>query len=331
MRFNGQKYPATLIFLGLAYSGSTSAQVPAVFSGGVVSAASWSSPVAPGELVSLFGDNLSPSAQFATGSWPFTLGGTSVTINGIRAPVFYVSPTQINLQVPAGLAVSIFNITTAKVVVTSPAGTSAPADLALTAANPGFFTADGSGCGQSAALNITPDGIISLNSPSNSAAPGDYISLFGTGFGAAFPQPPDGVPAQNATPLSLIPTLYIDNKPAFSPTYAGLAPGLAGVDQINFRVSPFTRNGCAVPVSVSQTFGSPPVTISVQAGRGQCTDPRITSYGVLSLDKTFIAASGQTPASTAEFATASFPSGPRAASSPGGADCTRSAMGSEPF
>jgi hypothetical protein len=58
-------------------------------------------PVPPGSIVALFGSNLAPAAMLASRvPWPSILGGTSVFINGVAAPVGYVSPTQVNAQVP---------------------------------------------------------------------------------------------------------------------------------------------------------------------------------------------------------------------------------------
>src|SRR6185312_6951241 len=85
--------------------------------------------------------------------------------------------------------------------------------------------------------------------------------------------------------------------------YAGLAPGLPGVDQINFQVPATTRNGCAVPVTGSQGLGGPKVTIAVQNGGGQCVDPPIQSYGNIIL-------SSAPNLPNADFFSASFPAGP---------------------
>ncbi len=69
----------------------------------VVSAADFKpGPVAPGSIVSLFGSNLAPSGtEFASAPpWSKSVEGTSVFIDGLAAPLLYVSPTQINAQVP---------------------------------------------------------------------------------------------------------------------------------------------------------------------------------------------------------------------------------------
>jgi uncharacterized protein (TIGR03437 family) len=205
-------------------------QIPQIASGGVVNAASFGSLVAPGGIASIFGSNLAAGTLSASAPFPLSLGGTSVTIDGLAAPVLFVSPGQVNVQVPAavgGGSLTYSNgaviIVAASVVVSTSAGSSVPANAGVVIGYPGFFSIDGSGCGQAAALNITPDGAVSVNSPSNSAAPGDYVALFGTNFGLATTQPPDGYAPTGATPLLNPPGLLVNMTTAVTPSYAGLA------------------------------------------------------------------------------------------------------------
>lgn len=286
-------------------------QVPQIAARGVVSAASYAAPVAPTGLIGIFGNNLATTTAVA-GSLPLplNLGGTSVTINGQPAPLLFVSPGQVNARIPdalAGLDYRTDNILASTVVVTSPMGSSAPATLSIAEAAPAFFTANGSGCGQAAALNITPGGEVSVNSPANSAAPGDYIALFGTGFGVADRQPGDGVASAGASPLTYGASLSLDGNPILA-AYAGTAPTLVGVSQLNIQIPASTRNGCAVPVGASQWIAAPLTTLSVQAGRGQCVDPPVQSYGQISLSRTVASTSAGT--SSTEVFRARFPSGP---------------------
>ncbi len=302
-----------LIFaLGLIVAGVSFAQAPAITRQGVVNSAAWSSPVAPGSLISIFGTNLATGVASSGAPYPKTLGGTSVTIGGVVAPVSYVSPAQINAQVPASLPATLLvgggAIGTSSVVVTTAAGSSPPETIGLTAASPGFFTADGSGCGEAAALNLATFTAASVNSQSISAAPGDFISLFGTGFGVAPGQPPDGTAPSGAASFATLPVLSIDNT-IVTPSYAGLAPQLVGVDQINFQIPETTRDGCAVPVLASYGLGSQTVSLSVHRGRGQCVDPPAQSWGSIQLSKTVFSETGASfPTTEALFAI--FPSGP---------------------
>jgi uncharacterized protein (TIGR03437 family) len=98
--------PALVPFL-LAASGGVFAQKPVIKPNSVVNAASYARSVkgeallVGGAIFSIFGENLAVSEQRASGTpLPTTLGGTSVTVGGIAAPLFYVSPGQINFQVP---------------------------------------------------------------------------------------------------------------------------------------------------------------------------------------------------------------------------------------
>src|SRR5436190_12930969 len=97
-----------LSILVLSCSLSLAAQAPSVSSGGIVNGASFSALVTAGSVGVVFGSNLAPSGTSANASgqstWPISLGGTSIQMNGIAAPLAFVSQTQINFQVPWELA-----------------------------------------------------------------------------------------------------------------------------------------------------------------------------------------------------------------------------------
>jgi len=300
-------------------------QVPTIAPGGIVTAASYSQPVSPGSIVSIFGANLAASTVSAPGlPLPTSLGGTSVTVSSVSACLFFVSPTQINLQIPSSLSLSesFASYTPFNVVVTTAAGSSVPAQAPAFFVSPAMFAQDESGCGQAAVLNVAPDGTVSLNSPSSSAAPGDFISLYATGLGAGpdevYPQsPPDGTPTLGLTILLSDPDVFFDCDPdvffdcnaATIYNYRGLAPTLVGVDQINVQIPPGTREGCAIPLALYADYLlSPTTTISIHSGRGPCVDPPIQSYGELSLTKTVT--SGGEDGGESDTFTASFPSAP---------------------
>jgi hypothetical protein len=161
-----------------------SAQTPRFTPAGVVSAASYAQPISPGSAVSIFGINL--AAREATASHtplPTDLAGTSVTINGVKAPLFFVSPNQINLQAPSSLTISRTNYESSSIVVTTEAGVSDAVQVPLYETSPAVFAMDASGCGAAAATNDASGGAVSLNSVSNSAAPGDHVTLYASGLG----------------------------------------------------------------------------------------------------------------------------------------------------
>jgi uncharacterized protein (TIGR03437 family) len=132
---------------------------------GVVSAASWASPVAAGSVVAIFGSQLANITASASGyPLPTNIRGTSVTVNGVAAPLYFVSPGQINAQMPSSIYSPVTGAISASLIVTSPIGTSPATQVAVTDSVPGVFTADATGCGQAAVLNVTPAGTVSLNS-----------------------------------------------------------------------------------------------------------------------------------------------------------------------
>jgi len=151
--------------------------------------------VSPGEFVALTGLNLGSagSPTISNGLLPTTLGGATVTFNGAPAPLVYVSNTQINAIVPYEIAGQNSATVTVKV-----GGVEQSATVPVLPAVPALFTTNSSGTGQASALNQD----FSVNSPSNSANPGDIIVLYGTGEGLETPTPEDGsiTPSTTATP-----------------------------------------------------------------------------------------------------------------------------------
>ena len=279
----------------LACTGVGWSQRPVITPGGVVNAASYSAGIgyqtdggpllAVGSIASIFGTSLAASTQTAqTPTLPMQLGGTSVIMNGAAAPLFFVSPTQINFQVPTR------QISNAGVIVSTVSGQSDPYQVADGGQVPAIFTANSSGCGLAAVLNVAADGSVSLNSPANSAAPGNFISIYGTGLGNVSNPPPDGTPA----PLSPLARAFTSPGPVFDFSaggkegqvfFAGRAPGLIGVDQFNFLVPPGAREGCTVPLQMRGRNISPPVTISIATGGGPCADPPAQGYGEILWEK----------------------------------------------
>jgi len=282
------------------------AQQPVINPNGVVNAASYTTGIgdlsrnpAPqtgggpalmeGSLASIFGVNLATGTLAAQTPLPRQLLGTSVSVNGIAAPLLFVSPNQINFQVPSGTDTTSGASSAAGVVVSTAAGQSAPYPLGM-ADSPGIFTRDSSGCGRGAVLNVAADGGVSVNSPANSAAPGAFVSIYGTGNGFVNNAPPDGAAAP-ADPLATSPggagPLFDfaaggDEGRSF---WVGRAPGLVGVDQFNFLLPATVRQGCAVPLQILNDNLSPPVTISIAKGGGACSDPPAQGYGQILWEK----------------------------------------------
>lgn len=199
---------------------------------GVLNAASnapFTSGIAPGELLTLYGTNLASGLQVA-GAIPFpnTLGNVQVTISGLPAPIYYVSPTQISVIVPYAVTGA-----TAQVAVINNGTTSNTVSMVVNKTAPGVFTQNESGLGYGATTHL--DG--TLVTKSSPAKIGETVSVYLTGLGAVNPLVPDGS-AGPVSPLSQATNTITVDVSGLSATvgYAGLAPQLAGLYQINFTV-----------------------------------------------------------------------------------------------
>jgi len=145
--------------------------------------------IAPGELLAVFGNQIGPDqpigAQLdAAGNVTSNLGGFSVWIGGLPAPLLYASTDQINLVAPFGIP----STGQVQVELRQNGTVLSTFDQPVAQQNPGLFTSSGTGTGQLAALN--QDG--SINGPDNPAHPGQIVTVFATGLGAMTPQPIDG-------------------------------------------------------------------------------------------------------------------------------------------
>jgi uncharacterized protein (TIGR03437 family) len=205
-------------------------------------ASSDNTSTAPGEILSIYGTGIGPVRptlpQFdQNGNVNKTLGGITITFDGIPAPILYAAPGQINLVTPFSLQPGTTHIELRN------SGTLLLAiDRTVTAIHPGFFTANGLRSGPLAALN--QDG--SVNSAANPAAPSSIVSIFATGLGAMTPTPVDGSIPQAPGFHPIAPFtfhLFIVLAGGFVPgiDYIGNAPGLVqGAIQINFQLPPIT-------------------------------------------------------------------------------------------
>ena len=199
---------------------------PAITPGGVGNTFSSMPVIAPGALISIYGTNLASGEARASGApLPNVLNGTSVSINGVAAPLLFVSAAQINVQAPWELAAG-----SADVVVRSGSRDSAAAKVTVAAAAPGILVAGA----DALAVNF-PAG--TLNSALNPAHPGDYVVVYLTGQGRLDRPVPSGG-ASPADPLSL-PLAAVVAKLGGRPVevaFAGMAPGYVGLLQVNLLV-----------------------------------------------------------------------------------------------
>ena len=220
---------------------------PAPFVGSVINAASnLAGPVAPGEIVTLYGSALGPPIleRFPADDPGYNDAkafGLGVRINGTTAPVLYASATQVAAIVPYSISGA-----SAEISLERFGQTSAAAILPVAGSAPGLFTQDSSGQGQAAAFN--QDG--SLNSTANPARLGSFISIYGTGEGQTVPAGVDGKPASDPLPRPVLPVTVTIGGQQAQVQYAGSAPGLVGTLQINAQIPNGIQPGSAVPVAV---------------------------------------------------------------------------------
>lgn len=196
--------------------------ITAVVNGASFAAAS----LAPGAAITISGTNLATATAHFTSAPPLTLEGTSVSINGQNIPLFYVSPTQINGQLPFEIPLGA-----ATLKVTANSTSSAAFPITVAAAAPGIFLI---GTNRAAATN--PDG--SVNDSNNPAAAGGIITVYFTGVGpldhlvaTGAPAPLDGTLCQ----ATLFVTATIGGQLA-DVRFAGLTPGSISLAQANIVV-----------------------------------------------------------------------------------------------
>jgi uncharacterized protein (TIGR03437 family) len=221
--------------------------VPAISSISNAGSATAGAAVAPGSYISIFGSNLSDDTDSSTTArLPMAIDFVNVSFDvpsaGISVPghLTYVSPSQVNVQVPWELE----NQASAQVKVTINYSYGNVVSLPLSNFAPAFFEA---ASGVVAALDSNYEAI----GASNPAVRGKNIALFANGLGPVSNTPPSGDPA-SATLLSQTtstPVVTIGGIPAFV-SFSGLAPGFAGLYQINVTV-PTTIVAGTQPIAVS--------------------------------------------------------------------------------
>jgi uncharacterized protein (TIGR03437 family) len=254
-------------------------QAPSINPGGVVNAASYTAPVAPGSIAAAYGNFLLSSPSTAPGlPLPTNLSGLSMQFGGfgspgVPVPLFYASGGQVNLQVPWELA----GQTQTPLTVSVSSQTSASRAVNLAPFAPAIFSTNAQGTGQGAILDTSYQLVDALNP----ATPGTtYIQIYCTGLGPVTYQPSSGSPAPSSPPLAettTTPTVTIGNVPA-QVLFSGLAPGFVGLYQVNAQVPAGTPGGAAVPVTVSmEDTTSNTVTMAVQGTTPVNPKPSISS------------------------------------------------------
>jgi uncharacterized protein (TIGR03437 family) len=218
-----------------------------VLIGAVVDAASENvAPISPGKIVVIYGSGLGPSNltsyQINNGLIASQLAETTVSVNGIPAPLIYTSATQVAAIVPYAVTGP-----SAQVSLTYQGLASAQLSVPVATSAPSIFTLNQTGAGQAAAINVV-DGTV--NTAANPVRIGAYISLYATGEGQTTPAGVDGKVASG--PVFPQPNLNVTATVGGIPAvvqYAGGAPDeVAGVMQVNIQIPAGVQVGGYVPV-----------------------------------------------------------------------------------
>jgi len=238
---------------------------PQISPGGMVNAASYQAPLARCGLASLFGTNLADATAGATSiPLPATLGGAQVLLNAIAAPLLYVSPSQINFQVPCEMPLN----GAVGVYVTNSGGASSAQIATIAPYAPGVFTT----CAPTAAA-VGPCIVHldnSLVTPDKPANPSEILTVYATGVGNLNHMPVTGA-ASPLSPLSQavdLPSVTVGSLAA-SASFAGMTPGMVGLAQMNIQLPSTYPAASSLPLVISfPGAASPAVNLAVQGGSG---------------------------------------------------------------
>jgi uncharacterized protein (TIGR03437 family) len=207
--------------------------VPAIAPAGIMTAAGATpdGTMAPGSVISIYGQNLAQATLLgSTNPLPQTLGNVTVTIGNYILPLLFVSPTQINAQLPVELVDGNYTL------IVEPTGQpQVPAQLTVSRDAPEMFT-QANAQQLPLVLALHQDGtVITFSSP---AIRGEQISMYGTGFGPYVTPATDGFIVPATPPDSVADPVVLNiagiNK---TPDFAGAAPGAVGLTLVQLTIT----------------------------------------------------------------------------------------------
>jgi uncharacterized protein (TIGR03437 family) len=204
-------------------------------------------PLAPGEIVSIYGAGFGPQvgvgAQPSGNAFGTELAGVQVLIENVPVPLLYVSSAQINLVAPYLLD----GRTAAHIKIVTAAATSNEVVLGVQQAAPEIFEIPSNNPDvPPAAAILNQDGTV--NSQDHPAHAGDFVAMFVSGVGQTNPPGVDGAIPEAAGGTPVLPITVQLNSTFASVTYAGNAPGLvSGVTQVNFQMPSVNLIGAGPP------------------------------------------------------------------------------------
>ena len=264
--FNGDYIYTTQLFIQPAGACNLT-MTPAITS--VVNSASFTSPISPSEMISIFGSNFNlagtkvypTTASLASNAFPRSLSCAAVEVNGARIPIVFAGDQQINAQAPANLSPGpatvrvILNPDAANQIASDPvtiqASPVAPAFFQFTSSSPAVTAESGAPIADTTQV---AGGV--------AAKPGDIVTFWATGLGPTTPSYAEGAIVTAVALCSGILTLTIGgvSVAATAITYAGLSPeSISGLYQINAQIPAGLPDGNA---SVGAQAGG----VSTQSG-----------------------------------------------------------------
>ena len=243
---------------------------PAVSAGGIILASGYPivHSISPNAIVSVFGQHFMPqgrtagAALDAAGRVAVNRGSFCLEIGGKRAPLFYVSPRQINAQAPHDLPVGQATVTAVRGCGTALERRSEAASVTVAAVSPAFFNLPRDGRyplaaqhGGGTALVGSPD----LGAGFTPAAPGEIVTLYGTGFGPTEPAFDAGRIPGAASNLVYPISILVGGMtvPAADVLYAGAAGCCAGLYQFVLRLPDGLPDGDAAVTATVQDVSTP--------------------------------------------------------------------------
>lgn len=217
---------------------------PVVFAGGVLNNGTFAGgeQLAQGDIVALFGDQLTFGDPTQASTLPLgtTLGGVQVLVNGTAAPLYYVSPGQVNFQIPINASTG-----NGTVSVVRNGTTGNRAFVSIASAVPRFLLLSGGPY----AIMTTPSGSLT-GIPGSPVKNGDTVVIYTIGMGQTSPQVPSGTASPGNPPATTAKTqvcfgtvTLFGNPQCTDAAFAGLTPGLVGLYQINVTIPNTVASG----------------------------------------------------------------------------------------
>jgi uncharacterized protein (TIGR03437 family) len=218
--------------------------------------------ISPGEIVTLFGQNLGPTPavplQVANNAVTTSLAGTQVLFDGVAAPIIFTYQNQVSAVAPYGLA----GKSSTQVQLKYNNAVSSAVTVPVQASTPAIFSLDSTGLGPGAILNQD----YSINSTAKPAARGSYVHIYCTGGGTTNPATADGAVVGTPLPWLTLPYSVTIGGMDAPVLYAGGVPGsVAGLTQIDAQVpqSLAPGNGLPIIIKVGDVVSTNGVTVSV--------------------------------------------------------------------